>query len=69
MLVMLVLGVVSLRSDPLSRPAFATAQFKRFFDCGRAVGVYVAFGSWSVSCIWSFCTVIKVQMLIVSNLL
>ena len=30
-------GVVSLRGAPLSLPTFATAQFKRFFDCGRAV--------------------------------
>ena len=30
-------GVVSLRGASLSLPTFATAQFKRFFDCGRAV--------------------------------
>ena len=30
-------GVVSLRGAPLALPTFATAQFKRFFDCGRAV--------------------------------
>ena len=30
-------GVVSLRGAPLSLPSFATAQFQRFFDCGRAV--------------------------------
>ena len=30
-------GVVSLRSAPLSLPTFATAQFERFFHCGRAV--------------------------------
>ena len=30
-------GVVSLRGAPLSLPTFATAQFKRFVDCGRAV--------------------------------
>ena len=30
-------GVISLRVAPLSLPAFATAQFKRFFDCGRAL--------------------------------
>ena len=30
-------GVVSLRCASLSLPTFATAQFKRFFDCGRAV--------------------------------
>ena len=30
-------GVVSLRGAPLVLPTFATAQFKSFFDCGRAV--------------------------------
>ena len=30
-------GVVSLRGAPLALPSFATAQFKSFFDCGRAV--------------------------------
>ena len=37
MLVMLGVGVVSLSGAPKSLPTFATAQFKRFFDCGRAV--------------------------------
>ena len=31
------MGVISMRSAPLSLPTFSTAQFKRFFDCGRAV--------------------------------
>ena len=30
-------GVISMKGAPLSLPTFATAQFKRFFDCGRAV--------------------------------
>ena len=30
-------GVVSMRGAPVSLPTFATAQLKRFFDCGRAV--------------------------------
>ena len=30
-------GVVSLRGAPLALPTFVTAQFKSFFDCGRAV--------------------------------
>ena len=30
-------GVVSLRGAPLALPSFATAQFKSFFDCGRAL--------------------------------
>ena len=37
MFVMRGVGVVSLRGAPLALPAFATAQFKSFFDCGRAV--------------------------------
>ena len=37
-------GVVSLRSAPLSLPTFATAQFKRFFDCGRVVRCMVPLG-------------------------
>ena len=37
-------GVVSLRGAPLSLPTFATAQFKRFFDCGRAVRCMVPLG-------------------------
>ena len=30
-------GVISLRGAPLALPSFTTAQFKSFFDCGRAV--------------------------------
>ena len=30
-------GVVSLRGAPLALPTFVTAQFKSFFDCGRAI--------------------------------
>ena len=30
-------GVISLRGAPLSLPASVTAQFSRFFDCGRAL--------------------------------
>ena len=41
-------GVVSLRSAPLSLPTVATVQFKRFFDCGRGGPVYVAARYWSV---------------------
>ena len=39
-----VVGVVSLRGASLSLPTFATAQFKRFFDCGRAVRCLVPLG-------------------------
>ena len=38
-------GVVSLRGAPLSLPTFATAQFKRFFDCGRAVRCMLPLGT------------------------
>ena len=31
MLVMLVLGVISMRGAPVALPTFATAQFKHFF--------------------------------------
>ena len=37
MLVMLVWGVISMRVALVALPTFAIAQFKRFFDCGRAV--------------------------------
>ena len=30
-------GVVSMKGAVVALPAKATAQFKRFFDCGRAV--------------------------------
>ena len=32
-------GVVSLRGALLSLPTFATAQFRRFFDCGTVIRV------------------------------
>ena len=38
-------GVISFRSAPVSLPTFATAQFKRFFDCGRAVRCLVPVAS------------------------
>ena len=38
-------GVFSMRGAPLALPAFATAQFKRFFDCGRAVRCMLPLGS------------------------
>ena len=38
-------GVVSLRGAPLALPTFATAHFKRFFDCGRAVRCLISLGS------------------------
>ena len=41
MLVMLVVGVVSMRG---ALPTFATAQFNRFFDCGRAVTCMLPLG-------------------------
>ena len=37
-------SVVSLRGASLSLPTFATAQLKRFFDCGRAVRCMVPLG-------------------------
>ena len=38
-------GVVSLRGAPVALPSFATAQFKRFFDCGRAVRCLLPLGA------------------------
>ena len=38
-------SVVSLRGAPLSLPTCATAQFKRFFDCGRAVRCMLPLGA------------------------
>ena len=38
-------GVVSLRGALISLPTFATAQFRRFFDCGRAVRCLLPVGS------------------------
>ena len=38
-------GVISLRCAPLALPTFATAQFKRFFDSGRAVGCLLPLGA------------------------
>ena len=34
-----------MRGASLSLPTFATAQFKRFFDCGRAVRCMIPLGS------------------------
>ena len=48
MLVMLGVGVVSLRGAPLSLPSFATAQFQRFFHCGRAVRCVLSLGGGRV---------------------
>ena len=55
-------GVISLRGAPLSLPASVTAQFRRFFDCGRAFALYVACCFWSFSASCCFCMVIRVQM-------
>ena len=41
---MSVIGVVSLRGAPLSLPTFVSAQFQRFFDCGRAVRCLLPLG-------------------------
>ena len=38
-------GVVSLRFASLFLPTFATAQFRRFFDCGRAVRCLLPLGA------------------------
>ena len=38
-------GVVSLRGAPISLPTVATAQFRRFFHCGRALRCLIPLGS------------------------
>ena len=38
-------GVVSLRGAPISLPTFAAGQFRRFFDCGRALRCLIPLGS------------------------
>ena len=38
-------GVLSMKGAALALPTFATAQFKRFFDCGRAVRCLLPLGS------------------------
>ena len=37
-------GVISMKGAPLALPTFATAQFKSFFDCGRAVWCMLPLG-------------------------
>ena len=59
-------GVVSLRSSPLSLPSFATAQFKRFFHCGRAVRCMVPLGFGRL-CTLLFYMVFKVLILMLSR--
>ena len=41
-------GVVCMRGAPLSLPTPATAQFRRFFDCGRALRCMLP------DCFWPF---------------
>ena len=38
-------GIISMRGAPVALPTFATAQFKRFFDCGRAVRCLLPLGA------------------------
>ena len=38
-------GVVGMIGAPIALPTFATAQFKSFFDCGRAVRCMLPFGA------------------------
>ena len=60
-------GVISLRGASLSLPTFATAQFKRFFDCGRAVRCMVASWFWSVYASCCFIRVFRVQILMLGS--
>ena len=38
-------GVISVRGAPVALPTFATAQFKRFFDCGQTVRCLLPLGA------------------------
>ena len=38
-------GVISMKGAPLAEPTSVTAQFKGFFDCGRAVRCMLPLGS------------------------
>ena len=39
-------GVISMRGAPIALPSFATAQFRLFFDCGRAVRCMLPSWCW-----------------------
>ena len=60
-------GVVSLRGAPLALPTFATAQFKSFFDCGRAVRCMLPLASGRFMNLFVL-YVIRVLMLMLSSL-
>ena len=62
-------GVVSLRGAPLALPNFTTAQFKSFFDCGRAVRCMLPLGAGRFMHLFVFLGVIRVLMLMLSSLL
>ena len=38
-------GIINMRSAPVPLPTFATAQFKRFFDCGRDIRCMLPLGA------------------------
>ena len=57
-------GVTGMRGAPVALPTFATAQFKRFFDCGACCH-QVLVGL----CIWWFYVVIRVLILMLSSFL
>ena len=48
MLVMLELGVVSLKGAPISMPSFATSAFRQFFELGRLVRCVLPLGNGRV---------------------
>ena len=60
-------GVVSLKGAPLSLPTFATAQFQRFFDCGRAVWCLLPLGSSSFFKFWWCYMVTRVLIPMLNN--
>ena len=62
----MVVLVSELRGAPLSLPASATAQFRRFFDCGRALRCMLPVASGRFLHLL-FYMVIRVQMEMLSG--
>ena len=62
-------GVVSMKGAPLSLPTPATAQFKRFFDCGSDAALHATCCFWPVPEFGWFCMGIRVLRMMLSSLL
>ena len=60
-------GVISMKGAPVSLPSFATAQFRRFFDCGCVGASFLSV--LAGLCTWWCYMVTKVLILVLSSLL